>query len=91
MPTLQETIDLQRSLALAHRLRLGLGEYSALVGTQVLYSVPVEWRDDKGQLQADDCATVHVDRSMCVLYVSGNGGRGIVRKLGCKGLRIDGK
>ena len=91
MPTLQETIDLQRSLALAHRLRLGLGEYSALVGTQVLYNVPVEWRDDKGQLQSDDCATVHVNGLMAALYVNGGNGRGIVRRLGSKGLKIDGK
>lgn len=91
MPTLQETIDTQRAAALAHRLRLGLGEYLPITGPQVLYNVPVEWRDDLGRLQSDDCATVHVDRNMAILYVNGNGGRGIVRKLGCKGLKIDGK
>ena len=91
MLTLQETIDTQRAEALAHRLRLGLGEFSALVGTQVLYNVPVEWRDTEGRKQSDDCATVHVDRNMVVLYVNGGNGRGIVRKLGCKGLKIDGK
>jgi hypothetical protein len=91
MLTLQETIDTQRAAALAHRLRLGLGEYSALVSTQVLYNVPVEWLDTDGKRQSDDCATVHVDKSMVVLHVNGGNGRGIVRRLGCKGLKIDGK
>ena len=91
MPTLAETIETQRASALAHRLRLGLGEYSALVSTQVLYNVPVEWRDMEGRKQSDDCATVHVDRNMAVLYVSGGNGRGIVRRLGSKDLKIDGK
>lgn len=45
----------------------------------------------KGEKCSDDCATVHVDRSMCLLYVNGGNGRGIVRRLGCPGLKIDGK
>ncbi len=90
MPTLAETIETQRAEILAHRLRLGLGEYRPILGTQVLYNVPVEWRDESGKKQACDCATVHVDRSMAVLYVA-NGVCGIVRRLGSKGLKIDGK
>lgn len=90
MPTLEQTIEAQRAASLAHRLRLGLGEYKPITGTQVLYNVPVEWRDDDGKLQRRDCATVHVDRAMVVLYV-GTTGRGIVRRLGCPGLKIDGK
>jgi hypothetical protein len=91
MPTLAETIEEQRAAALAHRLRLGLGEYRPILGTQVLYNVPVEWRDTEGRKQSDDCATVHVNGSMVVLYVNGGNGRGIVRRLGSKGLKIDGK
>jgi hypothetical protein len=90
MPTLQETIDAQRAASLAHRLRLGLGEYRPITGTQVLYNVPVEWRDNDGRLRRCDCATVHVDRAIAILYV-GNAVQGIVRKLGCPGLKIDGK
>jgi hypothetical protein len=89
--TLAETIDNQRAASLAHRLRLGLGEYQPINGTEVLSFVPVEWRDDRGVLQKDGCAVVHVFNSMACLYVNGNNGRGIVRRLGCPGLKIDGK
>lgn len=90
MPTLQETIDAQRAASLAHRLRLGLGEYRPITGTQVLYNVPVEWRDSERRPQKYDCATVHVDHSMAILYV-GNSTGSIVRRLGCAGLKIDGR
>lgn len=90
MPTLEETIDAQRTAAVAHRLRLGLGEYRPITGAQVLYNVPVEWRDSEGRPQKCDCATVHVDRSIAILYVA-NGTGGIVRRLGSPGLKIDGK
>ena len=91
MLTLAETIEQQRAAVLAHRSRLGIGEYSALVGCVVLYNVPVEWRDSEGRKCSDDCSTVHVDRNMVVLYVNGGNGRGIVRRLGSAGLKIDGK
>jgi hypothetical protein len=91
MPTLEDTIELQRAAALAHRLRLGLGEYQPINGTEVLSFVSVEWRDDRGIRQTDDCAVVHVHGNMACLYVNGNNGRGIVRRLGCPGLKIDGK
>ena len=84
-------IEDRRVAALAHRLRLGLGEYQPITGTQVLYNVPVEWRNDKGEKCSDDCATVHVERAIVFLYVAGGNGRGIVRRLGCPGLKIDGK
>ena len=90
MSTLEETIDAQRAAALAHRLRLGLGEYRPITGAQVLYNVPVEWRDSEGRPQKCDCATVHVDRSIAILHVA-NGTGGIVRRLGSPGLKIDGK
>lgn len=88
LPSIEQVAESQRQAALSHRLRLGLGEYRPITGTQVLYMVPVEWRDDKGEMQKTDCATVHVDRMMCIIYP---GMGSIVRRLGCPGLKIDGK
>lgn len=51
MPTLEQTIEAQRAASLAHRLRLGLGEYKPITGAQVLYNVPVEWLDDDGKVR----------------------------------------
>ena len=91
MPTLMEVVEQQRAAALAHRLRLGLGIYCAEFGAQVLYDVPVEWRDSKGRKRSDDCATVRVNGYTALIFVSNSDGTGIVRRLGCSGLKIDGK
>lgn len=83
MNTLQQTIDKQRAEIQAARTALGLGEYTALKGTEVLYDRTVTYTDDKGQRVTEDCVTLHVTRTVAVLWLPRfPKAQSIVRRLG---------
>lgn len=89
MPTLMEVVEQQRAAALAHRARLGVGEYSALAGAIVWHNCRVDYRDDIGTAHQIDGATVHIGRSTVAVWPGGVSS--FVRRLGAPGFKIDGK
>ena len=89
---LADKIDAQRTAVAAHRDRLGIGEYSALVGVIVRHNCRVDYRDDTGKAHTLDGATVHIDKSMVAVWPSQAGGVcSFLRRLGAPGFKIDGK
>ncbi len=62
-------LDRQRDEIRAHRAKLGLGEYTALKGTEVLYDRTVTYHDDQGKTITADMVTLHIGERMAVLWL----------------------
>jgi len=69
MAQLQAIITRQRDEIRAHRQALGLGEYTALKGTEVLYDRTVTFTDDEGKRVTRENITIHVSENMAVLWL----------------------
>jgi hypothetical protein len=80
---LQAILTRQSDEIRTHRAALGLGEYTALKGTEVLYDRTVTFTDDHGQRITRENVTIHVDRNMAVLWLQNwPNPKGISRRLG---------
>jgi hypothetical protein len=83
MAQLQAIIARQQDEIRAHRQALGLGEYTALKGTEVLYDRTVTYRNDQGEKTTAESVTLHIGERMAVLWLQNwPNPKSICRRLG---------
>lgn len=89
--TIDRRDDDSRELARAHRLRIGLPDFSPVMGDENIFHARVEWTDEFDTHHVAECARVIVLRADCVIYPSTNSREFFLCRLGTPGFTINGK